>query len=487
METPKQLTRKEALYAAWSRGLLSYKFDPCQKEIYQTIQNSNEKINVVFCSRRIGKTAAALLIAFQYCLAKPNTIVKFLAPTKLMLAEIVIPVVDEVILNDCPEEFKPRYLRNRYKYEFANGSQLQLAGNDAGHAKKLRGGFAHLCVVDEAQDCDGLLDAVRSILIPTTLNTRGKIVILGTAPKDPEHDFLKFIEQADYTKSLVKKTIYDNPRIKPEEIDEIIKAYPNGVNNTEFRQEFLCEIIRDPSLVVVPEFTEEIEKEIVKDWPLPPHFDCYESMDVGFKDMTVILFGYYDFRAAKVIIQDEIVLQGHAVQIPVLISKIQETEKNLWTNIYTNEIKKPRLQVADNNLIVLEEINRVSKWKINFIPAEKDDKDAAVNRLRVLVANKKIIISPKCETLIRHLRTAKWSKKQGKRVFDRGADGGHADALDSCIYFVRHVDYTHNPYPNDFGKGFIAQDFFATNPSYWKNNNSNVEIFKKIFNMKARK
>ena len=35
------------------------------------------------------------------------------------------------------------------------------------------------------------------------------------------------------------------------------------------------------------------------------YFDSYVSIDPGFKDRTGILYGYWDFTAAKLIIQDE--------------------------------------------------------------------------------------------------------------------------------------------------------------------------------------
>lgn len=477
-----KLSKADVLYTAWNRGLLQFKLDVCQKEIYEQISKSSEKIQVVLSSRRLGKSYVGCILALQQCLSKPNSVVKFLAPTKLMIQTILRPLLKQ-ILDDCPEVLQPAQNKSQFTYYFKNGSELHLAGSDAGHAEKLRGSFANLCIVDEAGFCDNLLDVVRSILIPTTLNTKGKIVLLSTPPKDPEHDFLKFIEEADINSTLIKKTIYDNKRITTDEIEEILKAYPNREKDPEFRREFLCELIRDKSLVVIPQFTEELEKEIVKEWPVPPYYHCYESMDLGFKDMTVVLFAYYDFRAARLIIQDEIALQGNEVQIPSLIAQIKQKELDLWTDVFTNETKKPYLRVSDINYIVTEEINRASKYEINFTPARKDDKEAAINSLQVMLEQGKIIINPKCKVLIRHLRNAKWSKRKNQRVFDRGADGSHFDALDSIIYLTRHVDYTNNPYPKGHGMGFRQEDFFTPKPQNWVNN-SQTEIFKKMFNIR---
>lgn len=482
-----KITKTAALFQLWKRGLLNYKLDPFQEDLVQQINKSLEKVNVVLSSRRLGKSYAATLMALMQCLSKPNSIVKFLAPTKLQINTILRPLIKE-ILNDCPEELKPTLIKNQFTYYFPNGSELQLAGSDAGHVEKLRGGFAHLCIVDEAQNCSDLLNVVRSVLIPTTMNTKGKIIIIGTPPKDFEHDFLKLIEEADTKGTLLKKTIYDNPRITKDEIDSIIAAYPTGINDPEFKREFLCELSRDPSLTVIPEFTSEIEKEIVRDWPKPPHYDTYEAMDLGFKDMTVILFAYFDFRANKIIIEDEVTLQGNEVQIPKLIEFIKQKEAELWTNIYINEVKSPHVRVSDINYIVTQEISRLSNGKIHFTTAQKDDKDAALNNLRVLIESKKIIINPRCKVLISHLRHAKWSKKKDVRIFTRStADGSHFDSIDALVYLTRHIDYSKNPYPRDYGLNLSREQSYYT-PSYLnKAPNSQIEVYQKLFGIKTRK
>lgn len=90
-----------------------------------------------------------------------------------------------------------------------------------------------------------------------------------------------------------------------------------GINTEAARRELFCEIIKDSHSSALPEFTPELEKEIVKEWPKPPHYDSYVSMDLGGKDLTAVLFAYYDFRADKVVIEDE------------LIMDFRETESNI--------------------------------------------------------------------------------------------------------------------------------------------------------------
>jgi Terminase large subunit, T4likevirus-type, N-terminal len=481
-------TVSQAKQELWRRGELNWKLDPFQKDLKHQFESNPQKIQVVLCSRRLGKTMAGLIMAIELCLKSPHSIVKILAPTKIMIDDITTVLFPQ-ILSDCPDELQPQNLKNKYTYLFRNGSRIQLAGTDGGHADKLRGSFAHLCIVDEAGMCNDLLNTVRSILIPTTLNTKGKILLLSTPPKEPDHDFMKFVEDAEESGTLIKKTIYDNPRIKQEEIDEIIAAYPGGVNNQEFRREFLVEIVKDVTFSVIPEWTAELEQVLVKDHKKPPFFDCYEAMDIGGRDLTVVLFGYYDFRAAKVIIEDELVFNFREENNTYdrFIKQLKAKEDGLWMSALTKETKLPYLRVSDINYVVTEELYKVSRIQdplrtVSFQPTKKDDKEAAINVLKMMLSGHKIIIHPRCTTLIRHLRNVKWSKSRTERRFARSPDNGHYDAVDALIYLIRCIVFTKNPYPlrYDLGEG----DLFVANPDALKYGQSTqqIETFRRIFN-----
>lgn len=480
-----KISKKAAMDALWRQGVLVWKLDKNQKALYELFHNSNHKIQTWLLARRSGKTYALCVLAIETCLKQPNSIVKFVAPTKLQINNILRPLMRK-ILEDCPEDIKPEVKEKDYIYYFPNGSEIQLAGTESGHIEKLRGGDSHLSIIDEAQSCMDLNNAIKSVLLPTTLITKGKILIAGTPPRDPDHDFIKFIEDGEARGSLVKRTIYENPRLTPEMIEEMVKEM-GGSDTEEFKREALCQIIKDPSTSVIPEFTPEIEKEIVKEWPKPVFYDTYESMDLGFTDLTGILFAYYDFRADKVIVEDEYAVKGIDVQIPKLVENIKKKENDLWTNPLTNEIKKPYLRVSDINYIVLHEISRYSNKEINFMAARKDDKEAAINTLRVMIANKKIIINPRCETLIRHLRNVKWDKQ--RKEFARSPMDDHYDMVDALIYLVRHVIYTKNPYPAHYDLNLRSQDTFVYNKESFesKSRGINIQNFYKMMNIKSNK
>jgi hypothetical protein len=240
---------------------------------------------------------------------------------------------------------------------------------------------------------------------------------------------------------------------------------------------------------VLPEVDDELISEIAKTHPMPPYCNRYVSMDIGFKDLTVVLFGYYDFRADKIIIQDEIVKNGKEIHLPVFTKELQDKEAALWTNTLTNELQKPDARVSDINPFVIQEISIYARKNdanhgIDFALAKKDDKLAHINKLRVMLSNKKILINPKCETLIRHLKHCKWKDKSAKDEFARSQDDGHYDAVDALLYFTRAVNFNKNPYPASFG--YNTRDLHIENESAFKRNTPQ-EVYKSIFGVRPKR
>ena len=472
-----KLNKTQAIHELWRRGQLSYKLDGNQKILRTLYKESKEKINVWLLSRRLGKTTTLINLGFELCLSQPKSIVKFLSPTKMMAKQNVRPLIDK-ILEDCPDDLKPVLKEADYIYYFANGSEFQMAGADSGHAEKLRGADSHLCLIDEAGSIDRLDYIVKSILLPTTLLTKGKIILAGTPPVESEHDMLQYIETAEMNGNLVKKTIYDISRLTPEMMAEAEKEQ-GGKHTDGFRREYLVEIIKDANSSVIPEFDEDLIKEIVKEWPKPPFYDGYVGMDLGFKDLTALVFGYYDFRAAKIIIEDELVVdfKQPEMNLKKLCELIKKKEEGIWTHALSGEVKKPTLRVSDIDYIVLQEIYNQSNRTISFTPATKHDKEANINNLRTLLVSGRVIIHPRCVNLIRHLKNVKWNKS--KKEFGRSSENGHYDLVDALLYLARHISLTKNPYPISYG--YNPDSLYIRNPEALQPGGYN-SAFNKIFN-----
>lgn len=208
-----------------------------------------------------------------------------------------------------------------------------------------------------------------------------------------------------------------------------------------------CEVVRDIDSMVFSEFDAEAQAEIITDqYKIPKFYDYYLSMDIGGKDFTVILIAYYDFINGQVVVIDEIVIKEKQNT-----KKISESIKKKLNEHFDE--KRPYLMFADNNNIIL--LNDLQmEHGLNFIATRKDNKEAAINNVRLKIMNRDLVIDPRCKTLISHMKNATWEQttsRKGYREFSRSADNGHYDACDALIYLIRNIVYGKNPYPSHYG------------------------------------
>jgi hypothetical protein len=496
-DAPIEYTKDEAVKELWTLGILSWKLHKAQLDIYEAVQKSDSQKFIINCSRRLGKSYCLCLMAIEYAMQHPNVRVCYAAPTAKAVKKIITPIFNE-ILSDCPGYLRPKWSAQDQVYRFPNGSEIHIAGTDAERAESLRGQSMHLGICDEAAFMDQLDYVVSDILMPQTLTTDGRIILASTPPKSPGHYFKTYADEAEPEGNYIKKTIYDNPMVTKKRIikfmmetdkslsyekaEEYYKI-KSGPPNVTWRREYMAEFLKDENLAVIPEFNDESALDIIKDVlvvppPLgqdlppnqvvrPPFYDAYVGLDIGFNDFTVALFGYWDFLDARLVIEEEVVMNRMTTE--TLANAIKMKELQLWVH------KKPYMRYSDTDLIVINDLQVLHN--LTFTPTKKDNKEAAINNVRMLVANKQLVISPKCKYLIAHLKSAVWNKS--KTSFERSGDHGHYDAVDALIYLSRNVQRNRNPVPP--GHGMNIQTQFVPPNSH----KSKVQLeFQKIFNLK---
>lgn len=479
-----KLTAKDAVRELWSRGVLNWKLHTVQKKMLESYIKQNDEITVISCSRQLGKTYFLCVVAIEQCIRHPNSIVKFICPKKSQVKSNIAPKMRELFA-DCPPEMRPEYKTNDYMYVFPNGSQIQLAGTDNGHYETLRGTSCHLWIVDEAGFCQNLDDVVWSVLSPTTDTTEGRGILVSTPSPSSDHEFITdFLQPAELENKLIKYTIYDSPLITKEKLAKIINRYTLKERDPIFRREYLCEIMNNGKLAIVPEFTKEIEEKIVKEVERPAFYDAYVGMDIGGSDLTVVVFGYWDFLNARLVIEDELVF-GRAMgtevkefRIDKFAESVNQTEQRLWTNKLSGEFKPPYLRIADNNNVIF--LNDLTyKYNLQFIPTRKDNRDAAINTMRQMIGDERVIIHPRCKTLIHHLKTGIWAKN--KKDFARSSKAGHYDAIPALYYLIRNIHENKNPCPNGY-RGNQTNHF---KPNQQKDHTKSEQAWISIFKTKS--
>ena len=477
------ITKEEAVAKLWEQGELSWKLNRVQKELKHTVDTDSTKTSVVVVSRRTGKTYWLVIEALMQCLKQPNSVVKFVFPKAKDAKTNIIPVM-RMITEDCPEELKPIFNTQDKIYNFHNGSQIQLAGSDGGGIDSIRGGFAHLCIVDEAGFVDDLKYAIRSVLSPTIRTTGGRIIMASTPSKSPDHEFVsEYMIPYKASGRLKIFTIYDNPNFTPEIVQEIIEDYPRGVEDPDFKREYMCEVAIDTESAICAEFALNKDKIVIDDYEVPEHTDFYIGADIGYVDLTVMLFGYYDFKNAAIVITDELVMSGATMTTEALALEIKKKEKLRFFKDGQNV--EPYLRVMDNDLKLINDLRQLHN--IQFMPTKKDNKAGAINEMKIWMGQGRVKIHERCKHLIYHLEYGQWNSKRSnfKRLNDspdKTIRGGHVDDIPALYYLIRNIHAYRNPYPVGYGVN-IGPNTYQSAKLKARRTSQTAETMKKIMNI----
>ena len=460
---------KRAATALWARGNLTYKLDATQRSIKASLSATKERKFFLLCSRRLGKSFTLVLEAFETALKKPLSRILYLAPTGKDAADIVTDIVDGHLLPDCPANLRPGYDKQQKFYTFNNGSTIRFRGVNGEHAESLRGGAADLVILDECGTMDDLAYVVSSVVMPMTLTTGGRVLLATTPSRSPGHDSVAIYEDLAGRNATVKFTLLDNPRVAPEvkaeflkeagEPDALVDAIVAGTaspTTTTALREYFCEFVTDAASAVLPEFTADAQAQTVKSASRPAYFDAYVAMDPGFQDRTAVLYAYWDFRRAKLVIEDESLM--HRPSTSDIAAEIARKERGLWSG------SEPYARVSDVDPRLIADLWQLHR--IQFRASEKQDSLGAINLVRNMIQSRELEIDPRCVHLIRQMRNAIWNNKATDfaRAGSKTPDG-HFDLVAALKYLCRGVNRHHNPYPEGYGVVTTQNSWLSPRPT----------------------
>lgn len=430
----------QGVEAAWRAGDLGYKLRPVQRAMRESIANARSLKRVLNCSRRIGKSYLGCIKAIEKGIQKDRAQIRFAAPTQKSLRKIIHPIMREVSM-DAPDDLRPIWKNQDGLYLIPRtGSEIHVAGCNNGHEENLRGQAADAAIVEEAGAFKGNLRyVVDDILMPQLLTTGGDLLMIGTPPRTPVHDFVAYVQEAQLKGAYAEYDIYKSG-YAPELIEQFCEE-AGGPKSTTWLREYMCQFVVDSNFAIVPEWRDDYASVVEPD-QFFKYYHRYVSMDIGVRDYTALLFGYYDFRRGKLVIEDEIIIGGPEVTTDRIASKTKAKEKERWA-----ELGIHRRTADNNNLILLNDLSRLHG--LAFVPTSKDDLVAMVNQVRLWVAGGRILVHPRCQHTIGGLKYGIWD--ENRKEFDRSTVYGHFDALAALIYMVRNVNVHDNPVPATLG------------------------------------
>ena len=411
---------------AWKRGLLEYKLDSLQIRILNDVIKNNSNKILILSSRQIGKSFWSCVYALMYLLKNKNTICRIIAPTLEQAYDIVDDNLSK-ILEDCPIDLVKRK-KSSLRWDFSNGSSLRIGGLKRAHVDSSRGGNASLVIYEECGfvDADDFTYGTNSVLGPQLLRSAGREVYVTTPSANPDHPIhTKVLTECQINNSLYRYTIYDSPSISNHMIEEAVKR-SGGVESEAFRREYLAQIIRSDSFMVVPfDFYKH-----VRDFNLPQDYIWNFTIDWGgVRDKSAGLLSTYDFNNNIFLIWDEIYWPS-----------------NTPTNIIVRDIKS----FLSKHKVVLEyiyadvpgqiSVDLANNYGLTVLAPHKSDWLAGVNNMAAIFHKESILIKPRCEFLIKTCYAGMFNKNRSD--FARTDELGHCDALAALMYSIRSQDKT---------------------------------------------
>lgn len=420
----------------WLRGNLKYKLWEQQESIYDAIYALPKEIDeaVVLCARQFGKSHLGVLIAIEQCLRHKEKCFLILGPTLKQTREIVTPRLRHIIA-DAPEGLiRPSKSEGKW---YIGSSELVMGGFDLNtgsqRGKTLQGVF-----VEEIVDAnpDQYLESLRSDVGPAlTHSDGGKIIFLTTLPKIPDHPFItETMSRAQMNNAFYSFTIDDNKALSPSQYEACIRR-AGGRHTDDFKREYLNEIIRDKSIVVIPDF--DIDRHVA-DMQIPDTCNWEIYIDWGgVRDLTVALVIGYDYMQAVDIVADELWWPANTPT-----ENIVRDIRRRWAGKWLQPNRSEHVYFADVPGQLAVDLGRTFGMTIAL--PQKSDWEASINGLANRFTIDKVRILPHCKLTITTCQSGTFNKQHTD--FERTTTLGHCDAIAALMYAVRGLNRS-NPYP----------------------------------------
>lgn len=217
------------------------KLTESQKLIYDAANDNEHKYVMANISRQQGKTTVVTLLCIKWLSQKGEEIIYF-TPT-YALAKRIYGNIAKML----PNSFIKKANASDLIIESITGSQLRFFSGEA--AQSARGSNCTKLVIDEAayikEEIDGQ-NFYYNIVLPLTKVRCDKIVMIST-PKSTFGFYYDLCMQAisGERKDMIyiKRTIYQDSLITPEEIEELKKGYPPMAWKAEFECMFLTDAL----------------------------------------------------------------------------------------------------------------------------------------------------------------------------------------------------------------------------------------------------
>lgn len=482
-----------ARHALWWQGDLRYLLHDGQERALDAFLGADARRFVLCTGRRWGKSRMMCVLATTVCLLRilhrrgapmppwvppwmrrtierttgPARVV-YAAPTAGMVSEFIAPHM-RLLASHAPPALRPQETLGEWVWH--DGDRIVIRGcEDRKKADRLRGSEADLGIIDEGGFIPILDYVAKSVVGPQLWETRGRMLLPSTPPESPDHPFVAFLAEAEEAGAAFRARTADAPHITAEMLREAIED-AGGIQSVDWQREGEARIVVDPERTVLPELTEH-EALVVREVERPEHALLHVIGDAGFEDCDVIALGYYDFRQDLDVVEDEVVL--HHARSDTLDAAVAAKERALWSRggraprVHRRRIDaqpKVRADMSREEWQADDADDAVRHWHSVARDGgpHAGSMRAAANAARVRIARGRVVVHPRCATILAHAKHARWDRHRAsfERVYDgQGRPLHHYDGCAALVYFLRNLDRATNPYPT-LASGVTEQEHWV--------------------------
>ena len=399
------------------------KLTESQKLIYNAANDKQHRIVMANISRQQGKTTVVMLLCIKWLAMKHQDIIYF-TPTFTLAKRIYSKIIKML-----PNDFIAKANASDLVIESITGSQLRFFSGEA--AQAARGSNCTKLIIDEAayikQEIDGQ-DFYYNIVMPLTKVHCDKIIMIST-PKSTSGFFYDLCMQAISGERndmlYIKRTIYEDALITPEEIEELKKGYPPMAWKCEFECTFLAN-----AFTVFPNFESCFDGKY-------ENGKCWIGIDpssVG-EDNTILTLINENNQVRQFKIDGD--LDSKYTQLASLINKYHPVatyiENNSIGEVMANEIKK----------------KLVNKYTFYTFSTTNESKKDYISLIAVAIANNAIHFEPDNKLLYSELGTFSYRLTKAGNITYAAIDGKHDDTVTSLgIAMQCKEDFKYTGTPN---------------------------------------
>ena len=381
------------------------KLTESQRLIYNAANDKEHRMVMANRSRQQGKTTVVMLLCIQWLSMRNQDIIYF-TPTFTLAKRIYSKIIKML-----PKEFISKANASDLYIESITGSQLRFFSGEA--AQAARGSNCTKLIIDEAayikQEIDGQ-DFYYNIVMPLTKVHCNKIIMIST-PKSTNGFFYELCMQAisgEHPDMLyIKRTIYEDALITPQEIEELKKGYPPMAWRCEFECTFLAN-----ALTVFPNFE-----------------TCFDGKYTGGKCWIGI--------DPSSVGEDNTILTVVNERNEVRQYKIDGDLDTKYSQIarYINQYNPTATYIENNSIgeVMANEIKKKLNRKSNFytFSTTNETKKDYIGLLAVAIANNDIHFEQDNKLLYSELGTFSYRLTKTGNITYAALDGKHDDTVTS--------------------------------------------------------